>query len=485
MQYFKSNFYNVLVPVEEEQQWLLYNTLSGGLEVLSDGEGGLLSDIINGGRQLTEDEVNDNPFLSYLHQHEYITDISEPERQNFIDNYRNGKKRLHDKEVSSICLTIGTTITCNMGCPYCFEFEKPNKSLRSDDNIEAIVAYLEDIVAKAPVKKWQSLLIVWYGGEPLINAGAIEKLSPRFFAFCEKYGMDYSANIITNGLLLTEKTWTLLKENRVDHLQITIDGPEETHNKKRPLKNMKGENYKKILSNIALAPEGMDITIRVNVDKEIARRWDEFFNDFYNFGIWPQHFRSVHFAPSWLRPYAEITDNVASDYLTNEQFFDELQSFRIKQLGLYNAWATDNGQPQARLQWTLPALQEDCGTWVSPYNIVIDPQGYVQKCWETIHDASNHIHHVSEGFKPELFSKFEAYDKIALNNICSNCQILPVCDKLPCAFDAIKEGKPVCSYWKAKLPESLKTQYLMMRRQPELMAAPFSTEKVNDGHTNK
>lgn len=481
MQYLKSNFYNVLVPIEEEQQWLLYNTLNGGLEVLNDEEGKLLSSI----QQVSIEEINASPFLSYLKGHDYLTDISEPERENFINNYRNGKKHLHVKETSSISLTIGTTITCNMGCPYCFEFEKPNKSLRGEENMDAIVNYLEDMVAKAPVDKWTTLGVVWYGGEPLVNAGAIEKLSPRFKAFCEKYGMTYEANIITNGLLLTEKVWKLLEENNVHHLQITIDGPEETHNKKRPLKNMKGENYKKILSNIAMAPDCMDITIRINVDKEIARRWDEFFTDLYNYGIWPHHFKNVHFAPSWLRPYAEITENAANDYLTNEEFFDDLQAFRLKQVQLYNKWAVTQGMKPAKLQWKLPALQNDCGTWVSPYNVVIDPQGYIQKCWETIHDASNHIHHVSEGFKPELFSKYEAYDKVSLNDICKNCQILPVCDKLPCAFEAIKEGKPVCSYWKEKLPGSLKDQYLMLKRHPETMAAPFNIKVINDGHTNK
>lgn len=481
----RSNYYNILVPIEEEQEWILYNTLTGGMEVLNAGDGAFLSRLIDTSGSLDTEQVMASPFLTYLYERDYLTDEGEPEREKFVRNYVNKQAQHYDREVADIGLTIGTTITCNMGCAYCFEFEKPNKSLRSDANVDAIISYLEDMIAKAPVKKWRKCLVVWYGGEPLINAGAIEKLSPKLLAFCEKHDIGYGANIITNGLLLNEKTWDILQRCHVNDLQITIDGPEELHNRKRPLKATRGENYKKILSNIAMMPEGMEVTIRINVDRDIAARWDEFFNDLYNYGIWPQRYRSVNFAPSWLRPYEEITNNTASSYLTNEEFFDVQQDFRRKKVELYNKWAEANGLPKAKLKWTLPTFQEDCATWVSPYNVVIDPEGYIQKCWETIHDSKYHIHHVSEGWKPKDFIPYSSYNKIELNDMCKNCQYLPVCDKLPCAFEASKTGKPVCSYWKTKLPESLHDQYLLMKRSPELLVPPALTTKGNTGHSNK
>jgi uncharacterized protein len=485
MEWFKSNFYNVLVPVKEHNEWLLYNTLNGGLEVLNDADGSFFNDVIDNSILLSPGEINNSSFLSYLYDRQYITQIDEPERQQFVNTYKLKKARLYEKDVADIGLTIGTTITCNMGCPYCFEFEKPNKSLRKDEIMVGILNYIRDMVAKSPVKKWRRLFVVWYGGEPMINAGAIEQLTPKFLDFCKEFDIEYKAMIITNGILLTQRNWELLKTHEVTDLQVTIDGPEDTHNKKRPLKNASGENYKKILSNLSLMPEGVKVTIRINVDKEISRRWDEFFTDLSNYGIWPQKFRNVDFSPSWLRPYEEIKENAASEYLTNEEFFDELQSFRLKKLQLFNAWAEKTDAPKAKLNWTLPALQEDCATWTSPYNVVIDPEGYVQKCWETIHDSKNHIRHVEEGFRPEDFASYSSYNKTELNSICSSCQYLPVCDKLPCAFDALKHGKPDCTYWKTKLPSSLKDQYVFMKKNPSLMVTPNSTSKANTGHSNK
>jgi uncharacterized protein len=328
-------------------------------------------------------------------------------------------------------------------------------------------------------------MVVWYGGEPLINAGAIDKLTPRLLAFCEANGIEYKASIVTNGLLLTPATWEMLRRNRVTDLQITIDGAEEQHNKKRPLKAARGENYKKILSNIANKPDELEVTVRINVDKDVAEHWDEFFDDMFNYGIWPQHYDTVTFSPSWLRPYEEVKDNAANNYLTNPEFFDVMQDFKMRRLQRFNSWAEKNNLRKAKLRWELPALQEDCATWTSPYNIVIDPEGYVQKCWETIHDSRNHIHHVSEGYKPEAFLEYSAYDKIELNEICKNCQYIPVCDKLPCSKDAIKHGKPECTYWKTKLPDSLRDQYLLMKRHPELIIPPAIEGNANTGHSNK
>jgi uncharacterized protein len=485
MQHLKSNFFNILVPVEEENEWILYNTYSGGMEILGQSDGAFLSSLTDRSMTVSMEDVASDPCLSYLYRRGYLTDISEPERELYLQKYKLSKQHRYDQKIADIGLTIGTTITCNMGCPYCFEFEKPKKFLRDEDNINSIVAYLRDMVAKSPVDQWRRCLVTWYGGEPLINAGAIEILTPKLLEFCRENKIEYKANVITNGLLLTQKMWEKLSRHKVNELQVTIDGAEEQHNRKRPLKGSKGENYKKILSNLSMMPEGMEVTIRINVDKDVAATWDELFDDFYAYGLWPQRFKSILFAPAWLRPYEEIESNTANTYLTIEEFFDVNQDFRRRLIQRFNAWAEQNNLPKAKLKWDLPSLVEDCATWVSPYNVVIDPEGYVQKCWETIHDSSNHIHHVSEGFHPEAFKKYMSYDRVELNNICKNCQYIPVCEKLSCSFDALKHGKPVCTPWKTKLKSSLKDQYLLMKNHPELIAQPTLSSKENTGHSSR
>ena len=245
-----------------------------------------------------------------------------------------------------------------MGCPYCFEFEKPNKTLKSAQVIDQIVAYIQDMIDKSPVRRWTAMSVTWYGGEPLINSKAIQKLTPALLKICEKYNIAYSANIITNGLLLSKETWHLLHQNRVTLVQVTVDGPMVVHEKKRPLKTMnKEKNYWRILENLCLLPDGIKVNIRMNVDKLVAAGFEELLDDFQKIGLWPQRFESFQFTPAWLRSYEEtkLLDE-DSQYLTNEEFFDELQRFKKIQLRRFNRWAGRNGIKNAKLRWVMPQL---------------------------------------------------------------------------------------------------------------------------------
>lgn len=54
----------------------------------------------------------------------------------------------------------------------------------------------------------------------------------------------YSASIVTNGYLLTEKVAKQLKKLNIENVQITLDGPAYIHNKRRYLKASKNQHLK-------------------------------------------------------------------------------------------------------------------------------------------------------------------------------------------------------------------------------------------------
>jgi len=282
--------YNVLIPVPEENEYLLYNTLSGGLEILEKEDGEILERLndINGQQEMNKLEED---VRSYLYEKGYLTRFQNQQKEieAFHKSYIQKRDAMRGPlETAGIGLTVTTTMNCNMGCPYCFEFEKPNKTLKSDENIQHILNYVKDMMSKAPVKKWDSFNLTWYGGEPLINKYAISELSPKLIQLCEEQNIDYKASIITNGILLTEEAWQILKANKVNRVQVTLDGPAITHDKYRPLKNSQGKNYYRILENLANVPDGITLVIRINVDREIANNFDTLFQDLENYNIWPQ-----------------------------------------------------------------------------------------------------------------------------------------------------------------------------------------------------
>jgi uncharacterized protein len=488
MEEYKSSAYNVFIPIEELGEYLLYNTMNGGIEVLDRSLGDFFSSIYDGPAFSIAGFPEHKDAIRDLVEKGYLVDAGLDEKGLLHANYSGKQGQLFDRESSRIDLTIGTTIVCNMGCPYCFEFEKPNKTLKKDEVLDQIITYLDEMIAQSPVKKWTVLAVTWYGGEPLINSQAITKLTPRLQDFCSRHGMSYASNIVTNGLLLNKETWQILKANNVTNVQITIDGPREVHEKKRPLKG-KGsnrKNYWQIIENLCWLPEGVNVNIRMNMDRLVVAGIPELLKDLAKWGIWPQRFDSVTFTPSWLRSYEETKESdKESQYLSNEEFFDELQRFRKLKIGIFNEWAEKHGLQGAKLKWVMPELQVECGTWVSPYSLVIDPEGYIHKCWETIHDNKGHIGHVSEGYHLEKMEKYMAYDRFELNETCSGCKYLPVCDQLSCSHQALKYDKPPCTYWKEKTPSALKDQYLSWRKDPDSIVLPKNMTKSNSGHANK
>jgi len=484
----KYSFYNVIVPISEKSKYLIYNLVSGGLEVLNWEQGSYLESL--GQTPIPVDDHDQGErlqLLRYLHAKGFFVEAGINEKEEYNKYYAKKKSLLYDKEEGSINLTVGTTIMCNMGCPYCFEFVKPNKSLDDIENLRSIINYINDMIEKSPVARWNSLNVTWYGGEPLINRTAIAKLTPMLLELCAKQGISYSANIITNGILLTADNWKLLKDCKVKNVQITIDGPQKTHDKSRPLKGKNNEkkNYFQILENLCSMPAGIHVTVRINTDREIANSVDELFQDFYVFGLWPMRSDQISFSTAWLRTYDEANEVDLSARFSVEDFFDFQQSFRLNQVNRYNKWATENRRDQARLKWHLPEIQDECATWVSPYSLVVDPDGNIHKCWETIHEGKEAISHVSQGFNLEFHKPYMDYDRSKLNDICSSCKYMPVCDKLSCSHQAIKDVKPDCTPWKTKTEASLKQQYLLMTDRPDLIASPGHTDKENTGHSNK
>jgi uncharacterized protein len=385
-------------------------------------------------------------------------------------------------------ITIGTTILCNMGCPYCFQAVKPNKSLRDEKVISGIVSYLEDVINTANVKKWGSLGITWYGGEPLINQDAIRILSGKLIDLADRYSIPYDASMITNGILLTRETWQFLLNNKVSSVQVTIDGNKETHDKYRPLKNAGQRNYEQILENLSMMPQELQATIRINTDKNVAASLSHLLDDLQQYGIWPQRHRSFSVTLACLRPYPGA-DNSAMQFLSDGEFFEVRELFSALKVDRFNDWSAKSGGPMAKIKWRLPEKQSDCATYVSPYSFVFDPDGSIHKCWETIHETNKSSgHNVFSKWNPENFEKYLAYSRTRVHPTCYNCKFNPVCEGLSCAYDTLAqldEDKFPCTPWKTKLDDYFKRMYLMSRVNPDGVSLGLAETSAYQTHANK
>jgi len=158
-------------------------------------------------------------------------------------------------------INILTTLDCNFRCVYCYETHKD--IVMDDATAVKIVKYIENIDPMPRV-----LRVTWFGGEPLLEFNRIVALTEQIKSICTKNGIKYLSHITTNGYLLTDEIMKKLSELSIGKAQITLDGIEEYHNRKRPLANGQG-TYKVVKENIIRLldiDKNIIVALRINID---------------------------------------------------------------------------------------------------------------------------------------------------------------------------------------------------------------------------
>ena len=156
-------------------------------------------------------------------------------------------------------LTICPTMGCNFDCPYCFEGHRPGvMSPEVQDDVVALAGRMLEASGA------QTLLVTWFGGEPLLAPGVIESLSGRLAGLAEGRGAEYRASIVTNGYLLTAEVAEMLGRCRVSSAQVTLDGVGAAHDATRHLAGG-GPTFERIVSNLRECKLPFKVSIRHNV----------------------------------------------------------------------------------------------------------------------------------------------------------------------------------------------------------------------------
>lgn len=224
-----------------------------------------------------------------------LVDAHVDERAEVRAGFRAGSQSVRQRS-----FTIMPTAYCNMGCSYCGQ--EHYKSRHSAERAERLLARIEAAMDR---KETALVNVTWFGGEPLMAYRLIGEMSERLVARAEATQTRYHAQMASNGSLLTEHKLRYLHDScRLRRLDITLDGPQEIHDRRRVLKNGRGsfERCVGVLSNVArddVAP-GLSINLRVNVDQENEAHVTTLLHDLAAAGLAAQRF-TVQFMPvhSW------------------------------------------------------------------------------------------------------------------------------------------------------------------------------------------
>jgi uncharacterized protein len=170
-------------------------------------------------------------------------------------------------ETTMISLVIAPTMACNFMCSYCFEPKEARNNAKPVMSIEvqdAIINYVKDQFTKYKI---HSIVVDWYGGEPTLAMGVIERVSSKLIDLAKDFGAHYQAYIVTNGYLLTPNVVDKLAALKISCPQITLDGPKEVHDSRRMSESGAG-TYDTIIKNLSYVAEKLgQIVLRMNVNK--------------------------------------------------------------------------------------------------------------------------------------------------------------------------------------------------------------------------
>lgn len=148
-------------------------------------------------------------------------------------------------------LILQVTQQCNLRCNYCpysggyYNRSHQNKKMSFEIAKKGIDFLIENSMDS------QKLSVSFYGGEPLLEMELIKKCIDYCKKNCE--GKDILFSMTTNGTLITEEIIELFNENELS-LTISLDGPENIHNKNRDLCNGKG-SFNTVMQNVEMIKE--------------------------------------------------------------------------------------------------------------------------------------------------------------------------------------------------------------------------------------
>jgi len=145
-------------------------------------------------------------------------------------------------------ITLQVTQQCNLRCEYCVYSGSYKNRIHDDKSMSFDIAKKGIDFLIESSSESNMLNIGFYGGEPLLR--------PDFIIQCVEYakeqaeGRNIFFNMTTNGTLLKGKIADYMAENDI-HILVSLDGPEEIHDKNRKFASNGKGTFKVIMENIA------------------------------------------------------------------------------------------------------------------------------------------------------------------------------------------------------------------------------------------
>ena len=189
--------------------------------------------------------------IDQFHKNGFIVDSDYDERISV--NHKYSYKQF--KNIYRIMLL--PTYECNLRCWYCTQ--KHESIHMSEDILKRVRLNISSAISSG---KYATIMLDWFGGEPLLAYDEILALTSYTAQLCSKHNMTFICGITTNGTLLDSEKISKLRDVGITSYQITIYGIKSEHDSIKRLSNKSA--FEKTLENIRLILPHTPCTLRFN-----------------------------------------------------------------------------------------------------------------------------------------------------------------------------------------------------------------------------
>ena len=239
----KLSKHNIISAIADSEDYFIVNLLSQEADIFSSED---YRKIISG----------TYPDTHELMQKGYMADPVQEEKL-----YRKKYLEFLDKRYSDeIQIFYIPSYACNFACSYCYQDQYEIKdNYPGKEVIHSFYRYIDSQFSGR--RKY----ITVFGGEPLLDSNWHRQNLSILLDEAARRNLDIA--IVTNGFHLSSYM-DILKKVSVREIQVTLDGMQDIHDKRRPLKNGKG-TFSKIVEGIEMCLEqGLPVNLRMVLDKE-------------------------------------------------------------------------------------------------------------------------------------------------------------------------------------------------------------------------
>lgn len=234
--------YNIVTKVHEGNEYFIVNPLHGSADLMDEDS---LQNFLK-----MQGETGE------LTEKGYLVDRAE-EQKLFRSKYL---QFLEDREKDEVQIFFVTNYSCNFNCSYCYQAGYDlHQQVLNKEVIDAFFSYVDQHF------KTRRKYITLFGGEPFLGAAPHKELIEYFIKQSTNKGMEIAA--VSNAYHLLDYL-PLLKKGNIREIQVTLDGTEAMHNKRRPLKGG-GSTFDRIVQGIdQLLANNIPVNLRMVVDRE-------------------------------------------------------------------------------------------------------------------------------------------------------------------------------------------------------------------------